>query len=353
MAHVSRWFAIGFMGLLFAVPLNVVAEEDFPRQLRSAIEKLQLTAHDYTKIAAYVSGQEFGQNPEGILDWNEGEAFPSLGIGHFIWFPQGVNPPYTESFPKMAKFIFKSWPQDSQLRVQDRLSFAYVYNQIYDSWGNIKKAPWGNRSDFLLWKKNRPEEFQHYVLVLNHSLMKALQASYLDYDFRRALVRIVEGVDDPEDLVSMEATSEWTLVRARQHIQRNILLLLKKKQGVVALMDYVNFKGDGLNEGSRYQRIGWGLQQVLFKMRPASGNAFKNYKLFSNAATAIMIRRAQLSGREIEQKRWIHGWVNRTLSYGYVDKDPEIVAMKKLRYADGSLQWPKLHIGTRALRGLF
>src|SRR5690554_7815999 len=36
-----------------------------------------------------------------LVHWNEGEAFPSLGIGHFIWYPEGVEGRFTESFPQL------------------------------------------------------------------------------------------------------------------------------------------------------------------------------------------------------------------------------------------------------------
>ena len=35
----------------------------------------------------------------GLVSWNDGEAFPSLGIGHFIWYPAGYTGPFDESFP--------------------------------------------------------------------------------------------------------------------------------------------------------------------------------------------------------------------------------------------------------------
>ena len=34
---------------------------------------------------------ESGATVSGLTHWNEGEEFPSLGIGHFIWYPHGFN----------------------------------------------------------------------------------------------------------------------------------------------------------------------------------------------------------------------------------------------------------------------
>ena len=40
-----------------------------------------------------------------VLWWNPGEEFPSLGIGHFIWYPAGVDGPFIESFPRLLAFL--------------------------------------------------------------------------------------------------------------------------------------------------------------------------------------------------------------------------------------------------------
>src|ERR1700759_965933 len=42
---------------------------------------------------------------EGLTSWNVGENFASLGIGHFIWYPKGINGPFEESFPPLVKFL--------------------------------------------------------------------------------------------------------------------------------------------------------------------------------------------------------------------------------------------------------
>jgi hypothetical protein len=38
---------------------------------------------------------------EGLTSWNYGEDFASLGIGHFIWYPEGRRGPFQESFPPL------------------------------------------------------------------------------------------------------------------------------------------------------------------------------------------------------------------------------------------------------------
>ena len=44
----------------------------------------------------------------GLTTWNAGEEFPSLGIGHFIWYPAGFKGPFQESFPGLMAYLEKS-----------------------------------------------------------------------------------------------------------------------------------------------------------------------------------------------------------------------------------------------------
>ncbi len=55
-------------------------------------------------------GQKIWQNEcngtlAGLTSWNEGENFASLGIGHFIWYPEGPSGPFEESFPEFVSFV--------------------------------------------------------------------------------------------------------------------------------------------------------------------------------------------------------------------------------------------------------
>ncbi len=43
------------------------------------------------RIGDWIYRNECNRNPRCLVDWNPGESFPSLGIGHFIWYPTGVQ----------------------------------------------------------------------------------------------------------------------------------------------------------------------------------------------------------------------------------------------------------------------
>ena len=51
------------------------------------------------------------ERAEYLTHWNEGEDFPSLGIGHFIWFPEGVDAPFDEQFPALISYLRQQVPK--------------------------------------------------------------------------------------------------------------------------------------------------------------------------------------------------------------------------------------------------
>jgi hypothetical protein len=57
------------------------------------------------KIGSLIFRNECGGNTENLTAWNEGEEFASLGIGHFLWYPEGKEYPFHESFPSLFEFI--------------------------------------------------------------------------------------------------------------------------------------------------------------------------------------------------------------------------------------------------------
>jgi len=80
-------------------------------------------------------------------------------------------------------------------------------------------------------------------------------------------------------------------------------------------MDYVNFKGEGINPQERYQGRGWGLLQVLLAMTGA--DTATAVAAFSDAAKELLQHRVQLAPRERHEDRWLAGWFARLDSYNH------------------------------------
>ena len=84
--------------------------------------------------------------------------------------------------------------------------------------------------------------------------------------------------------------------------------------GAYALIDYVNFKGEGVKKEERYRGQGWGLLQVLEEMQGAPrGQAAA--REFSEAAKRTLQRRVANSPPSRNESRWLPGWMNRCASY--------------------------------------
>ena len=99
----------------------------------------------------------------------------------------------------------------------------------------------------------------------------------------------------------------------RTNVQQQFELLSKTPQGCYALVDYVNFKGEGVLRTERYDGEGWGLLQVLEAMH---GNSDADaVDTFARAATAVLTRRVQNSPPDRHESRWLTGWLRRVNSY--------------------------------------
>jgi hypothetical protein len=79
--------------------------------------------------------------------------------------------------------------------------------------------------------------------------------------------------------------------------------------GIYALLDYVHFKGEGVDPRERYKGEGWGLLQVLQDMAD-DGDARVE---FARAAERVLRRRIANAPRD--ESRWLEGWRNRLGTY--------------------------------------
>ena len=77
------------------------------------------------------------------MSWNAGEDFPSLGIGHFIWYPAGYSGPFDESFPK-----FVSYARSRGVQVPSYFNGP---------------APWPNKAAFLADRSGRADAMRRWL----------------------------------------------------------------------------------------------------------------------------------------------------------------------------------------------
>jgi hypothetical protein len=96
----------------------------------------------------------------------------------------------------------------------------------------------------------------------------------------------------------------------RERVKANFYRVAAAQLGMYALIDYVNFKGEGTNPSERYAGQGWGLLQVLEMM--GDGPALP---AFAKAANAVLTRRVKNSPPARNEAKWLPGWRNRVATY--------------------------------------
>jgi hypothetical protein len=239
---------------------------------------ITLSHNEAIKIGKKIWQNECNGTVVGLTSWNEGENFASLGIGHFIWYPKDQRGPFEESFPKLVSFMSTRGPKLPKVVREDAQT----------------PCPWNSRSEFL--RAQQTTEMKQLRQFLADTV--DLQTDFLIARLEGALPRMLAEAAPPE----------------RTNVRQQFERLAATPQGCYALVDYVNFKGEGVLHTERYQGQGWGLLQVLERMDGAAGGEAAINE-FARSAKAVLIRRVQNAPAERHESRWLPGWIRRVNSY--------------------------------------
>ena len=245
--------------------------------LPKPLHATSLSHIDVLKIGKKIWQNECNGTIAGLTSWNAGEDFASLGIGHFIWYPKGRRGPFEESFPKLVSFISKRGAKLPALLLGT----------------GEKPCPWNSRTEFL--RAQHSTEMNQLRSFLVDTI--DLQAEFLIARLESALPKMLAEAA-PSD---------------RANVQEQFERLTRTSQGCYALVDYVNFKGEGVLHTERYQGQGWGLLQVLEAMHGTSDSGAVDE--FARAARAVLTLRVQNSPADRHEARWLSGWIRRVNSY--------------------------------------
>lgn len=227
------------------------------------------------KIGYQIFKSEAKNNKELLVFWSEKESFPSLGIGHFIWYPKLQQYDFTQQFPDLCRYLKKR-------------------GVILPKWLTPDlSAPWQTREEFLadVEKTNELRE-------LLASTIKE-QINFILETFEHKLKEVINA----------------TPAIHRQRIQRYVRLLQDSPLGYYSLVDYVHFKGTGLNPKERRKGKGWGLYQVLLNIPKTDINAENINAAFSISAAKMLLQLIENSGPEYKNNIWFTGWMKRVNGY--------------------------------------
>ncbi len=246
-------------------------------------KEIQLTKQQANFVAMKVWQNEGAGLDKYLVHWNDGEDFASVGIGHFIWFSKGHSEKFHQTFPHVIRFL-----ESKDINMPD--------------WLNVSTPlPWNTKKEFYQAKKTNSKKYSELFQLLQTT--KGYQAEFLAQRLIQSLPKMLEAIPSLEQ---------------KKTIEKRFYLILNKnngtisKKGLYALLDYVNFKGEGTAISERYLDQGWGLLQVLENMNPSESNQLKS---FAESANAMLIRRIKNSPPERGEKRWAKNWHNRVMSY--------------------------------------
>ena len=185
-----------------------------------------------------------------LLQWNQKENFLSLGIAHFIWYPKGQKKRFVESFPLFLTYLQKT-------------------GHTLPSWlSDTTACPWQSGKEFYS-QLDSAKKKQLYKFLQG---CKQEQTNFLVARLQQAIPKIIA------------ASSQ------KQKVQTNIKKLSQSMSGVYAMLDYVNFKGEGLDPKESYHGRYWG-----------STTSVGEYGQPSSIARSPVCRRCQASAKAPHQ----------------------------------------------------
>lgn len=250
--------------ILFLYVCSVAAIPLSPEMLRSIGDQIWMN--------------ECKKSIAGLTSWNAGEDFASMGIGHFIWCPQNGCGNFVGIFPKFLIFLKKKNKKIPQF-IEDNPA-GYV-------------CPWPTREEFLSdLESSRMKELRSFLVDTIQE-----QVQFIGERVRSALPAML----DKAPLIK------------HTHIKKQYHRLSGTPQGMYVLLDYVNFKGESTAAKEHYNGAGWGLLDVLLRMKGSDKKTAP--KEFSECAYALLEQRVKNAPAHRNEERWLPGWKKRLETY--------------------------------------
>ncbi len=235
-----------------------------------SISALTLSPQEAELIGKHIFFNECSEKKEKLVWWNQGEEFASMGIGHFIWYPEGKRGPFEETFPLLLEFLKQHQvPLPASLQTQNG-------------------CPWQSREEFLSSNKLELQELLLQTIPL--------QTQFIYERFQVAIEEILHSIEENKKAVVLN------------HLNQ----LQKSLNGKFALIDYLNFKGSGIAIQENYQGIRWGLKQVLETMPQSAKDPLS---AFITTAKKLLTQRVEKAPPERHEEKWLPGWIARIERY--------------------------------------
>jgi hypothetical protein len=240
--------------------------------VNSQSEYINLTDKQIAELGSLIWKNEGQQKLQHLTTWNRGEDFPSLGLGHFIWYPHADKGLFKEQFPALLAYF--------QAR-------------------GVKLPEWLDKSQLAPWKSR--EQFYKEFDLKPLSSLRVFLSKHLNLQVKFIVLRLEKALP----LIFADCDPQQ-----KNRIKSNLLAITSTPEGIFTLLDYINFKGEGLLSKESYQGEGWGLKQVLLTMPLEYDDPLR---AFSLSADEVLTRRVKNAPKD--ELRWLEGW--RVRVHGY------------------------------------
>ncbi|GLI56691.1 hypothetical protein PM10SUCC1_22050 [Propionigenium maris DSM 9537] len=235
---------------------------------------ITLSTEELREAGERIYQNETGGIREKLIHWNVGEEFASLGIGHFIWYPENFDGPFDESFPGLLAYYRRN-----------NIPLPELFRDtVY--------CPWDTREEFL--KATSSKKVTEAIVFLENT--KDIQVAFIYERLQGSLEGMLAATD------------------RKEHVKEQFYRVAHSPGGLYPLIDYVNFKGEGVKESERYMDKGWGLLQILEGMEGTSKGR-EALEEFRKEAKFVLKRRVDNSPKERGEERWLPGWYRRIDTY--------------------------------------
>lgn len=236
-----------------------------------------LSAQDAKKLGMVIWNNEADKRVDLLVYWGSYSSFPEIGIGHYIWYPQGKTGPYTAQFPPLCAYLLGCGVQ-----------FPQWLLDAYHAGG----APWQTREEFMQ-DTDRTNELRQFL------------ASTVDLQTQFMIKRLE---DEWIDILAAAPSDRQPQMQRYFDLMRSSLL------GTYALVDYLNFKGSGLNPREERNGHRFGLLQVMLDM--PDGLTDENItKAFAIYAARRLVNYIGHFGPEYKPVKFLAGWIKRVSTY--------------------------------------
>lgn len=236
-----------------------------------------ISEFDAKKLGMVIWNNEAEKRIDLLAYWGSYSTFPEIGIGHYIWYPQGQTGPYTAQFPPLCAYLESRGVQFPQWLLE-----AYLAGG----------APWQTREEFL-YDTQRTNELRQFL------------AATVDLQTQFMIKRLE---DEWADILAAAPSERQAQMQLYFELMRSSLL------GTYALVDYLNFKGSGLNPREERNGHRFGLLQVMLDL-PDGLNEENITKAFAICAARRLVNYIAEFAPEYRPVKFLAGWVKRVSTY--------------------------------------